>query len=289
MRKKIEGSEEKKLAHLDENTTIKIEYGIGKDRRKENRISRDYPKYIIRSKNYFNLNEIYGKSRILSEFLFFVSDENPSIVELNCYNFDISKTPHISEDVKIYSFRNSIYHGYHKDRDNLFEFCEIEEKYFELLELWFSKRKKLEPIFAHYFTTKFNPDLLLHITFFNYIHALEGYSKVLNRKNNNLNERLKRIFNKYEIVTERLFKDEQEKKDFLEKSIKIRNSIVHLNDDYAEKIKDIETISKGIYFFDIYLKLCLLDELLILNDKELNDKIVNKLVKKASPIASFIL
>jgi len=289
MRKKFEGSEEKKFAQLDENTTIKIEYGIGKDRRKENRISRDYPKYIIRSKNYFNLNEIYGKSRILSEFLFFVSDENPSIVELNCYNFDISKTPHISKDVKIYSFRNSLYHGYHKDRDNLFEFCEIEQKYFELLELWFSKRNKLEPIFAHYFTTKFNPDLLLHITFFNYIHALEGYSKVLKRKRESLNERLKRIFNKYEIVSERLFKDEQEKTDFLEQAIKIRNSIVHLNDDYAKKIKDNETISKGISFFDIYIKLCLLDELLMLNDNEMNDKIVNKLVKKAYPIASFIL
>jgi len=104
-----------------------------------------------------------------------------------------------------------------------------------------------------------------------------------------LNERLKRIFNKYEIVSERLFKDEQEKTDFLEQAIKIRNSIVHLNDDYAKKIKDNETISKGISFFDIYIKLCLLDELLMLNDNEMNDKIVNKLVKKAYPIASFIL
>lgn len=287
MRKKFEGSEEKKFAKLDENTTIKIEYG--KDRRNENRISREYPIYIIRSKNSLNLNEIYEKSRILSEFLFFVSDENPSIVELNCYNFDISKKPPISEYVQIYSFRNSIYNGYHKNRDNLFEFCEIEEKYYELLELWFSKRNKLEPIFAHYFTTKFNPDLLLHIKFFNYIHALEGYSKVLKRKEEKLNKRLKRIFNKYEIVTKRLFKNEQEKTDFLDKVIGIRNSIVHLNEDYPEKIKDNETISKGIYFFDIYIKLCLLDELLILNDKELNDKIVDKLVKKAYPIASFIL
>lgn len=287
MRKKFEGSEEKKFAQLDENTTIKIEYG--KDRRNENRISREYPIYIIRSKNSLNLNEIYEKSRILSEFLFFVSDENPSIVELNCYNFDISKKPPFSEYVQIYSFRNSIYNGYHKNRDNLFEFCEIEEKYYELLELWFSKRNKLEPIFAHYFTTKFNPDLLLHIKFFNYIHALEGYSKVLKRKEENLNKRLKRIFNKYEIVTKRLFKNEQEKTDFLDKVIGIRNSIVHLNEDYPEKIKDNETISKGIYFFDIYIKLCLLDELLILNDKELNDKIVDKLVKKAYPIASFII
>jgi hypothetical protein len=308
---------ERYFATLDQDTTLELYTGVGQEhfgRYEFKMIANSH--FVIESKKTINLDEIYKKSRIISEFLLFATMEIPSIIELKAYS-KIANQPY-PKTVKIISRRNLLNDVNTRYGEKLIEFSEIEGNLDVLLKEWFLKRNELIPFFSHYFTTRFNPNLYIHTKFLNYIQSLEGYHRLrfindeipLKEHETRINEiivaapeyyrnwlsakliwsnekilrtRLEEIFEEYDSITNELFKSRKKKNKFLDDVVRIRNDLTHLKPNFEQSANEASVLGEANKIFEIYIILCLLKEL------NLPIKYSNKLISNLKSIKSFTL
>jgi len=243
------------------------------------------------------LSKVIKISSILQNFLTFAVSKPVKVISLigqsdkSITSFeDITFNNNI--DILYTSITQDLDVSYLDPHFMLFTYPDIKSKSQSLLKKWFQKSETLDPVFSLYFSTLYKIDTFLNLRFLSLVQAIEAYhrrtttnveidirehNKRLNeifsnvsKKHNvwleqklkysnepSLRQRLKSIFNKYNIILTPLIN----KTTFINDVVNTRNYNVHYDEQLKDNAKRGKELLKICDVLKVIIELCFLTEM----------------------------